>query len=273
MADKYLKDEDEEYQFPSSEYIGHKESTPEEEETEGHFEPIPPKEPFSFKDNLYKIKEKVIEHKRFVAICGIILVILLAFNLMRPRHTTQVISQAPAPAPAATQPSTAQPTSTQAPISPIDAATREELLRAVRPTISPEQVTRLQAGTAANQSQLQRLQDQMKTMQDDLRKTTEAQRVLNDNISGLNAELKELVNQLNTTGKPRKKPKIILTEIMPAYHLRAVIPGRAWLEDDQGQTLTVAIGDKLLGYGRVSNIDAQQGIVSTTSGKVIGFND
>jgi hypothetical protein len=54
------------------------------------------------------------------------------------------------------------------------------------------------------------------------------------------------------------------------YSVQAIIPGRAWLKSDSGDTVTVAEGDMLRGYGRVTKIDPYDGIVNIdTGGKVV----
>jgi hypothetical protein len=49
--------------------------------------------------------------------------------------------------------------------------------------------------------------------------------------------------------------------------LKAVLEGRAWLQDRTGATLTVAPGDTIPGVGVVRTIDADNGIVFLTNGK------
>jgi len=54
------------------------------------------------------------------------------------------------------------------------------------------------------------------------------------------------------------------------YSVQAIIPGRAWLKSDSGDTVTVAEGDTLRGVGRVVRIDPYDGIVNLDTGhKVI----
>lgn len=54
------------------------------------------------------------------------------------------------------------------------------------------------------------------------------------------------------------------------YTVQAIIPGRAWLKSESGDTVTVAEGDYLKKYGRVTKIDPYDGIVSIDTGtKVI----
>ncbi|MFN7098565.1 MAG: hypothetical protein ACK4PR_13580, partial [Gammaproteobacteria bacterium] len=55
------------------------------------------------------------------------------------------------------------------------------------------------------------------------------------------------------------------------YYVQAIIPGRAWLKNSSGQIITVAPGDPVPGYGTVTNIDAQNGVVTTSSGTKIVF--
>lgn len=53
------------------------------------------------------------------------------------------------------------------------------------------------------------------------------------------------------------------------YNVQAIIPGRAWLKSEAGDTVTVAEGDYLKGYGRVTKIDPYDGIVGIDTGNKI----
>lgn len=50
------------------------------------------------------------------------------------------------------------------------------------------------------------------------------------------------------------------------YNVQAIIPGRAWLKADDGETITVAEGDLIKGLGRVTKIDPYDGIVEVNTG-------
>ena len=50
------------------------------------------------------------------------------------------------------------------------------------------------------------------------------------------------------------------------YFVDAVIPGRAWLKAMDGSTITIALGQKVPGYGVVTLIDPYSGVVKTTTG-------
>lgn len=56
------------------------------------------------------------------------------------------------------------------------------------------------------------------------------------------------------------------------YYIQALIPGRAWLVAENGSTVTVREGSPLSGYGTIKLIDPMQGLVATSSGKMIRFN-
>jgi len=45
------------------------------------------------------------------------------------------------------------------------------------------------------------------------------------------------------------------------YNVTAIIPGRAWLRSNNGDTLTVAEGDQIKGVGRVAKIDPYDGVI------------
>ncbi len=54
-----------------------------------------------------------------------------------------------------------------------------------------------------------------------------------------------------------------------AYSVQAIIPGRAWLKSEGGDTVTVAEGDYLKRYGRVTKIDPYDGIVAIDTGNKV----
>lgn len=57
------------------------------------------------------------------------------------------------------------------------------------------------------------------------------------------------------------------------YNVRAVISGRAWLREKGTYNLkTVEVGDKLPGYGQVTEIDPDAGIVKTSSGRQVSVS-
>lgn len=53
------------------------------------------------------------------------------------------------------------------------------------------------------------------------------------------------------------------------YNVQAIIPGRAWLKSESGDTVTVAEGDILKDYGRIAKIDPYDGVVEIDTGNKI----
>lgn len=73
--------------------------------------------------------------------------------------------------------------------------------------------------------------------------------------------------------KPVRKAKKVVRR--PVHRdlvgLKAVVPGRAWIQTASGYMLTVRVGQRIPGLGRVKAIDAPAGKVVTSSGAVIGY--
>jgi hypothetical protein len=51
--------------------------------------------------------------------------------------------------------------------------------------------------------------------------------------------------------------------------LKAVVDGRAWFQTDNGNTITVSIGDSVPVYGQIQSIDSAAGDVHFTSGLIV----
>ncbi len=66
-----------------------------------------------------------------------------------------------------------------------------------------------------------------------------------------------------------KAPKVIVPSV--TYYVKAMIQGRAWLMTPDGNTFTISEGDTLPGYGIVQTIEPDNGVVMTSSGRVITF--
>ncbi|MBN2690012.1 MAG: hypothetical protein JXR42_05415 [Gammaproteobacteria bacterium] len=99
---------------------------------------------------------------------------------------------------------------------------------------------------------------------------------LNKTIQSLQLEVQQLrrdVMRLNY----HKKLLDLKNSIKPRerYHIRAIVPGRAWLISDRGDEVSVRMGSKLGPYGKVVAIDWQKGLVRTSSNLNIdyGSND
>lgn len=110
-------------------------------------------------------------------------------------------------------------------------------------------------------------------------------KMLQDQIQALSARMSTMENQLNqlvqvltrrtqnssaASPPPAPPPAVpVVQQSIPikiAYNVQAIIPGRAWLKSDSGETLTVAEGDVIKDIGRVTKIDPYDGIVEINTG-------
>jgi hypothetical protein len=77
--------------------------------------------------------------------------------------------------------------------------------------------------------------------------------------NGARPEMADNQQQTVVMARPMPMPK-------SAYSVQAIIPGRAWLKSDSGETVTVAEGDMLKNYGKIIKIDPYDGVVQIDSG-------
>ena len=94
---------------------------------------------------------------------------------------------------------------------------------------------------------------------------------LQKTVDTLNAQVATLKVKLNQTIARFSSDKKLGPELV--YHLRAILPDRAWLVSNTGQTLSVTIGDTIDQYGVVQSINAQQGVIITSSGRKIYYGE
>lgn len=128
------------------------------------------------------------------------------------------------------------------------------------------------------------------TLRTDVTSLNEQMGGVNNSINTLNEQMTKL-NQLmtdlsNQIARQSEEINVLMVRTRPRpvkhapahqrqriiYHLKAIIPGRAWLIGSNGSTLTVREGSVIAGYGVVKLIDSVQGRVLMRSGHVIRFS-
>lgn len=143
---------------------------------------------------------------------------------------------------------------------------------------------------AEQAQQNQQTQEQLKKMiadlegsQQNLMNANKNIAALQQQIAALNGVVQSLNQQLQTAREEARKKHVapkkhhhkkvekeegVSKESYANPHLTvyAIIPGRAWLRDPTGKTLTVTEGDSLPEYGKVIKIDATNGVVVTSTG-------
>ena len=210
-------------------------------------------------------------------------------------------TQAPARAVTTTQAPARAVTTTQAPIqavttmqaparaattkqAPIQAVTTTQAPAQARTNISNQQLAALQSQSQQSQAQVSALQTQMNDLANSV-STVQA------SLTAINAQLQTITNTLQAQQaeiaalkpRPRPRPKrlvkvhpVVIVKAPPAplgpvYYVRAMIPGRAWLAEPNGNTITVSLGDKLYSYGIITKMDPGRGAVFTSSGIVFRY--
>jgi hypothetical protein len=110
---------------------------------------------------------------------------------------------------------------------------------------------------------------------------------LNTRLSNLEVSLREVTVLLQNSQKAAQRSANLQqntnnnTDVMPPaptpmaaapksiYTVQAIIPGRAWLKADSGDTVTVAEGDVLKDFVRITKIDPYDGVVEIDTGSKV----
>src|SRR5207253_1949545 len=99
---------------------------------------------------------------------------------------------------------------------------------------------------------------QMTDMQSTMQQLQTTNQQLQQSVEFLNGQIKDLSTEMDkilSAAKSKTSGQKIV------YHLRAVLPDRAWVTTRGGETKTITVGDKLTGYGTISSINSQAGFV------------
>lgn len=91
---------------------------------------------------------------------------------------------------------------------------------------------------------------------------------LTTRVSSMEVAFRQLTKMLRGARMSSAAPSQPMRVAAPhsIYTVQAIIPGRAWLKSEAGETVTVAEGDVLRGLGRITKIDPYDGIVDIDTG-------
>ena len=251
---------DEEYQFPSDEFIAvdHQAEGNEQAHTgehihheDDHFaeEPVTNNRGGWRQHTSSMVSSfPLLRNKRLLAAVGIAVTALIIFQIMRHENENKVIT-------------VAKPVAVAKPVH-----TAPRLL---------SQLGSLQQTEHANAGTIGQLNMDVKSLQTQLQQSTQ-QRVALTKAMQLMAkdmsQMQKTLHQLTTRPKVKKHGPVPPPLV---FHTRVIIPGRAWVKGSNGLTRSIAVGDVVPQYGRVLSINANTGVVRTSSGKLItlGRND
>lgn len=207
-----------------------------------------------------------LKHKRVIIILLVVVVGVVVFNFID-KPSSQLQPVAKNKSAATTQ--QAAVTQTQQP--------------AVTQTLSSQAQTELsQLKLLLNQQQtaITQVGQQMNQFTTSLGTVAREHQQLSGAVTSLGKKVAELSQKIDALHKkPSKKEPVVKSKkvVVPkvTYYLRALVPGRAWIQNAKGQSRSVSVGNTLPQYGTVIAINPQRGIVLTSSGRLIryGKND
>lgn len=237
-----------EYQFPSDEYITEPETHPlDEDSTQTKSNAASTTTSFSRRDWINNISQKMpfLKNKRILLVIAGIIILFIVIHLFSNKTPDTT---------------TAPPLTSTIPTQP------EEISPLNEPSLQS-----LKSHSDKLESQVSELRSELTDMQSTMNQTQSENQQLRQSISQLSTQVNQLtiaLSQLSKIKTQKSTPRI-------TFHLRAVLPDRAWLTSRGGKSLTVTIGDHIPQYGTVTAIDSRNGIVETSSGRKIeyGVND
>lgn len=151
-------------------------------------------------------------------------------------------------------------------------------------TISPAQITNnrlttLESRATATNTRLEQLetmttdmQNNVNQLQTQISNLTNSVQVLSNQIAQQQADFTALIESQKKPVTKKKTARRVAAAPRTTYYLQGLVPGRAWLKDSSGSSVTVQVGDKLPGYGSIEQIDPLTGKVMTSSGIIIRYS-
>lgn len=129
---------------------------------------------------------------------------------------------------------------------------------------SKQQIDDLKAAQDASQGQVSNLKNQVSDLNTQLDTVSQNLQSVSGKLSAMQARAAK-ERAWRAQAKARHDAALRHDK---RYFVEAVIPGRAWLKAKDGSTVTVAVGDKLPGYGKILSINPYSGVVMTSQGRL-----
>lgn len=196
--------------------------------------------------------------KRIVLILVILGLLFVVFQFVKAKSkTTKIAEPAVVAKPMSEQPVPAQ-SATSAAIKPVIEQPAVGALSVAAPDSE---------SSAKSAEQIQSLQTSISSLENSVKNLTER-------VDALKKQ-ERVVKAISVQRKPKQVSRRHHTRMHDkpmVYYVNAIVPRRAWLQTKNGEAITVQIGDNIPGYGVVKSIDASEGVVATSSNKMIRFN-
>lgn len=240
------KKDTDEYQYPSDEYYKGRDYPSDES-----LDPLEEEELAPPAERRGGISRRILLALGFLVAIGVVYLILTF-------RATQHVSQEPA------TPVVTTVTATKPAAAPVKVVTRSAPI--MQNTAPNAQMQGLIEQNGANQQTIAGMQTQIQQLQAQVEQLTNSLSTINNNMQIIANEIRAI-----TLDKALSNKQIGPNKMATLYYLKAMIPGRAWLQSNKGMLTTVTVGDKLPGYGLIQMINTNQGIVTTSSGAVIEY--
>lgn len=220
--------------------------------------------------------------RRFIVPVGIIVAILIVYMFLSWSSSKKTKGEEQAAAEmmpkkevtAVPAPVVTQPMITAAPAAP----SQEQIAKIVSDQVQQSQDA-VQRKLDDLAQQLGSTRQDVATLTNNINQNKQDIATINQNLTGVTSALAEVNKNIQKLTASKKKPikKVKRKKMVPPkpYHVKAVVPGRVWLESADGKEVSLRVGDSLPGYGTVELISPRQGMVITSTGAVIqyGVND
>ncbi len=246
-----------------------------------HADPLNPGEPSTDIPGVTSEKTSFFSTWRkniFIGI-GLLVVVYIVYKIISSFFVSDDVRQIPSIPTQQTQPTTptalTQPQSQTpaTPAVPANASLHEAVNFYNQNRQESEQVTQL-ADTVQN------IGEEVSSLQSTTQNLQSTVDTINTQLTQINNALTALTNQMEVQENRWKqlyqkaKPRRVIHKAVvkrDLYQTMAVIPGRAWLKSSRGATITVSVGSVIPGYGTVTHINTQSGVIMTSSGASIKY--
>lgn len=133
----------------------------------------------------------------------------------------------------------------------------------------------VQQKISAVENEISGSRDQFLSLESAISKAQQDISSVSQNVNQLTVAMQQLLGEVQQLKAPKIKAKNKIVKPLAIYHIRAIVPGRVWLESDDGKSVTLRVGDRLEGYGTVDVISPREGMVVMSSGSYFqyGVND
>lgn len=218
------------------------------------------------------------KRRKLLIIVGAVVAILAAYKLLGLFFSHKTTKKSPTPVTTVTTTTTPQPITNITPAPTISPPSPVTSAATTTTTTDMTTTKPLPIETPSNEA-VTKIENQMGVVTGNLNDVTSKLAQLSQRLEAMQTLLQQQQTQPKETVKKVEKVHItkkvhhVARTPRTCFYIQAIIPGRAWLVASNDQTMTVAWGDIIPGYGKVSLIDPVKGVVVTNKGAIIRFRN